>query len=310
MENDEAQKEAEFSFDYDGENFSVILDDCELVGCQWMPKTTPIKYIFIFFHGLGAFLSINRSFFPSIVQDGGVIFGTDHMGHGRSPGDRGNNTREMLHEELTLLLNRASLLFPNIPVYVYGHSMGGLAIVSYAMTHPKEAVALEGVILEAPWINTSENLAGSIVHKILGKCGRFLFPSLVIDTGDGMMSTGYSMSFKKKILSTFLSHDFITPKLYASAVEMQEICWKNMDKWPERLPLLFMQGGKDASVGVAANLRWAEKMRDIIGGRLRLVYHEDAEHAMLRKESGPIIIDEVIDFIHGTINRCFEDCHL
>ena len=168
-----------------------MLDGVELVGCQWIPKDIPVRYVVIFFHGLGAFLSINRSFFPAIIKDGGAIFGTDHLGHGRSPGDRGNNTSEMLHHELSLLLSRANVLYPDIPVFVYGHSMGGVAILSYVLTHPREAEWIEGVITEAPWINTNEGIAKSFVHTIIGKFGRFILPNLGIDTGNDFDNSSY-----------------------------------------------------------------------------------------------------------------------
>ena len=280
-----------------------MLDGVELVGCQWIPKDTPVRYVMIFFHGLGAFLSINRSFFPTIVKDGGAIFGTDHLGHGRSPGDRGNNTSEMLHDEITLLLTRATVLYPDIPIFVYGHSMGGVAILSYVLTHPKETEWIEGIIVEAPWINTSENLAHSVLHKIVGNCGRFLFPSMLVNTGSGFEDTSYPKQFIDKITNSGLSHDYITPRLYASAYEMQDVCKRYYTRWPKRLPLLFMQGGKDTSVGVEENLKWIDKMRDHLGGRLRVAFHIDAEHAMLRTKEGPIVIDECINFINICLTR-------
>lgn len=292
----------DYTFDYDGENFTVMLDGIELVGCQWIPKDNVVRYVIIFFHGLGAFVTINRSFWPKIIQDGGAIFGTDHLGHGRSPGDRGNNTREMLHEEMSLLLKRARLLFPDVPVFVYGHSMGGVAILSYVLTHPIESNWISGIIVEAPWIATHEKHANSIIMKVLGKFGRYIFPSLVIDTGNDFDTSTYPKTFIREFLDSNLPHDYITPRLFASANEMQEICRKNCKKWPLRLPLLFMQGGRDSSVGKLVNYEWIDELRDKMSGRVKIIYCEDAEHCMLRKGEGPIIIDQVIEFTNYCIS--------
>ncbi|EAX92761.1 Clan SC, family S33, methylesterase-like serine peptidase [Trichomonas vaginalis G3] len=293
----------DYIFDYDGENFTTMLDGKELVGCQWIPKNGIVRYVLIFFHGLGAFVTINRPFWPKIIADGGAIFGTDHFGHGRSPGDRGNNTREMLHAEITLLLKRARVIFPDIPIFVYGHSMGGVAILSYVLTHPIEENWIEGIIVEAPWIATHEKVANSLPHKILSKLGRYIFPSLVIDTGNDFDTSTYPKQFIQKFLDSNLPHDYITPRLFASASEMQEICRQQYKKWPLRLPLLFMQGGLDNSVGKSVNYEWIDEIRDYMGGRVKIVFHENAEHAMLRKDEGPIIIDEVIDYINNIITR-------
>lgn len=294
----------DYSFDYDGENFTLQMDNgIELVGCQWMPKNGLIRYVVIFFHGLGAFLSINRTFFPKISADGGVIIGTDHLGHGRSPGDRGNNTTEQLHAELGLLLERSKAIFPDIPVFIYGHSMGGVATLSFILTHPIEANWVEGVIVEAPWIATHESLSNSVVHKILARWGRYIFPELAINTGGDPESYPYPKLFLKKFFESNLPHDYITPKLFASAYEMQMICINEYKKWPQSLPLMFMQGAKDSSVGTQTNYQWIDNLRDHLGSKLRVVFHENAEHCMLRNEEGPIVLDQVIQFLNFILSR-------
>ncbi|OHT09623.1 Clan SC, family S33, methylesterase-like serine peptidase [Tritrichomonas foetus] len=287
----------EYTFDYDGENFTTVLDGQELVGCQWIPPTPEIKFVLIFFHGLGAFVSINRSFFPEILKNGGAIIGTDHLGHGRSPGDRGNVTSEMLHAELTLLINRATILFPTAPLFVYGHSMGGLAAISFALAYPLETEKLSGLIIEAPWLNDTEEIRHSLPHNIIGKFGRFLFPTLVIDTGDGIEKTQYPKEFISSYIDSKLPHDFITPRLYASSFDMRKIIKEKYKEWPKHLALLFMQGGLDASVGIDKNLKWAETMRDLFPDKVRLSFHPDAEHAMLRNACGTTVLREVVDFI-------------
>ena len=297
------EENIDVTFDYDGENFIANLDGKELVGCQWIPHSKKIRYVLIFFHGLGAFVSINRSYYPEILKDGGVIFGTDHYGHGRSPGERGFSTKEMLHLEITFLLYRASILFPDAPVFIYAHSMGAAATISYVLTHIKESNAIEGVIVEAPWISDTDEIEKSIPHKIIGKLGKFILPSLVIDTGDGISRTSYPKEFIENYLKSKLPHDFITPRLYSSALEMRQISWDKMNNWPKRLPLLFMQGAKDVSLSVERNLIWCEKMRNILNDKIKVVFHKDAEHAMLRKASGKIVINEVIDFVNLCLRR-------
>lgn len=64
-----------------------------------------------------------------------------------------------------------------------------------------------------------------------------------------------------------------------------------------------MQGGLDNSVGKSVNYEWIDEIRDYMGGRVKIVFYENAEHAMLRKDEGPIIIDEVIDYINNIITR-------
>ncbi|EAX95308.1 Clan SC, family S33, methylesterase-like serine peptidase [Trichomonas vaginalis G3] len=294
----------DYTFDYDGENFTIITEGgIELVGCQWLPKNQIVRYVIIFFHGLGAFLSMNRTFFPKILADGGAVFGTDHLGHGRSPGDRGNNTTEHLHAELGMLLQRAKAVFPNIPVFLYGHSLGGVTSISYILTHPNESNWLDGVIIEALWIATHESLSNSFIHKILARFGRYIFPTLAISTGSDPDSYPYPKKFVEKFLASNLPHDYITPQLFASAYEMQTICKTEYKKWPIGLPLMFMQGGRDSSVGTQTNYEWIDHIRDQVGANVHVVYHEKAEHCMLRNIEGSVVLDQVIAFVNLTLAR-------
>lgn len=292
----EEKNDVDYSFDYDGENFTINLDGLDLIGCQWIPPSKCPKFIILFFHGLGAFVAINRPFFPLILKNDGAIFGTDHFGHGRSPGERGYVTSENLFDEIRLLVKRAQLLFPNIPLYIYGHSLGGLTTLSYIISFPEESKVFDGVIIEAPWLYETTENSQSLIIKIIGLIGRYIFSSFTINLGTGFDDV-YPKRFIENIMNTNLPHDYITPMLYASAVKMRTNVITQYKNWPAHLPLLFLQGAMDGSVGVEKNLKWAENLRDIFPNLVHLAYHKDAPHAMLRGEKGDIILHEIIDFI-------------
>jgi alpha-beta hydrolase superfamily lysophospholipase len=290
----------DYSFDYDGENFTMEMEGENLIGCQWLPASRRPKFLVLFFHGLGAFLSVNRPYFPEILRHDGAVFGTDHFGHGRSPGERGYVTHESLFKEIRLLTARAKVVFPDLPLFIYGHSLGGLTVLSFICSFPHECNVFNGVIIECPWIYETEANEKSLVMRILGKIGRFILPSTPISTGSGFEGTNYPQGFIDKFLQSNLGHEYITPRLYASVVEMRPIVRENpAERWPNRLPLLFMQGGSDTSVGVRQNIKWAERLRDSFPASIRLVYSKDAEHGILRAHNGILFLHEIIDFVHS-----------
>jgi alpha-beta hydrolase superfamily lysophospholipase len=297
-----AETEVEISFDYDGQNFTLPFQDGHLVGCQWLPHSGPLTFVLIFVHGLGAFASINRAYFEQILADGGAVIATDHYGHGRSPGSRGLTSSELLAEEIELIIKRANILFPEIPLFMYGHSMGGVAALAFVMANHRMAKKLEGLIIECPWLNDTDAMSSSIPLNLLGKFGRFLFPTTAFDAGGGWGDTHYSKQFRETYEKSSLPHDYITPILYASVFEFRKITCQ-FDLWPNHLSLLFMQGGKDASVGVKKNLEWAEELRNRHPDKVRLVYHRDGEHAILRNECGPTVLRELIDFVNTCLAR-------
>jgi alpha-beta hydrolase superfamily lysophospholipase len=299
----DAAPDLEYRFDYDGTNFTIKVDGDRLVGCQWVPRGRPAKFVLIFFHGLGAFLSINRPYFPQILQSGGVVLGTDHLGHGRSPGDRGLNSSELLDREIHFLVGRAALLFPEIPLFLYGHSMGGLAALFHVMSGRTATRKLDGVVIECPWIYDKDEVESSWAVRFIGRCGRFILPTLAVYLGgDFDANTKYPAAWIDGYRKCKLAHDWITPRLYASSFEMRDVVRKP-DRWPPGMPLLFMQGGRDASVGIEKNLLWAETVRDRNPGMVRIVYQRDGEHAMLRNECGPVVLREMADFITCVLAR-------
>jgi alpha-beta hydrolase superfamily lysophospholipase len=291
----------EIHFDYDGENFTVRLQDGDVVGCQWLPPSGPVRFVLIFVHGLGAFVTINRTYFGSLITAGGAVMGTDHYGHGRSPGERGLTSSELLLEEIELIVNRANILFPEVPLFMYGHSMGGVAALAYVMSSPL-AAKLEGIIIECPWLNDNEATSASLGFNLLGRFGRFIFPNTAFGTGSGWGDTHYSKEFREEYEKSSLPHDYITPKLYASVFEFRKITCQ-FERWPPHLSLLFMQGAKDTSVGVEKNMEWAEELRNKYPDKVRLILHKDGEHAVLRNECGACVLREIEHFVTSCLAK-------
>jgi alpha-beta hydrolase superfamily lysophospholipase len=70
----------------------------------------------------------------------------DLTGYGFSSGTRmAANSIEIFQEDLAFLFN---LVNPSLPLFVYGHSMGGLTVASFLINNPNLKIA--GAVLSAP----------------------------------------------------------------------------------------------------------------------------------------------------------------
>lgn len=79
----------------------------------------------------------------------------DLRGYGMSGGFRmTNNWVHDYHYDVASLLKQSN---PLLPLFLYGHSMGGLAITTFLLNNP--ALKISGVILSAPFLNFHENKA-------------------------------------------------------------------------------------------------------------------------------------------------------
>lgn len=101
-------------------------------------------------HGLGEHSGRHQQLADFLVDRGYAVLLHDLRGHGRSFGLRGHVDRfEDYTDDLRALLDQVA--FPG-PVYVLGHSLGGLIAAAFAETFPGH---LAGLILSSPCLQTA-----------------------------------------------------------------------------------------------------------------------------------------------------------
>ncbi len=101
-------------------------------------------------HGLGEHSGRYTPFAQELVKRNIVVFSFDHRGHGRSDGVRmyADSLDELLADIDTYVSAVASNLPPSMPLFCYGHSMGGLLSGAYALTAPRPR--LTGFVFSGP----------------------------------------------------------------------------------------------------------------------------------------------------------------
>jgi fermentation-respiration switch protein FrsA (DUF1100 family) len=179
--------------------------------------------------------------------------------------------------------------------------MGGLAALYYVMKDATSWRSFDGIIIECPWLSNKDSVAESLPMRILGKFGRFLFPTTPIQAGpEGFEGTRYPQEWISGYFKAELGHAYITPRLFASSYEMRKVVHE-VNRWPNELPMLFMQGGNDGSLSVEKNMKWIDEIRERNPETVEIVWHRTAEHAMLRNECSATVLNEVIDFVRRVI---------
>jgi alpha-beta hydrolase superfamily lysophospholipase len=101
-------------------------------------------------HGLGAHSGWFIDMGNSLARQGINVYAMDHAGFGRSGGKRGHTDRWHSYvENIDRVIDVIRKDIPQAPVFILGHSMGGVFAIHYAAEFgPK----LAGVILLNPWI--------------------------------------------------------------------------------------------------------------------------------------------------------------
>ena len=114
---------------------------------SWTPDEAPARAVVVLVHGLGEHSGRYDHVVARLLGEGYAIHTLDHRGHGRSDGSRALiEDMDNAVADVDTLVDRAVAAQPGVPVFMLGHSMGGLISVRYALAHQDR---LTGLILSA-----------------------------------------------------------------------------------------------------------------------------------------------------------------
>lgn len=138
-----------------------------------------IHAVIIVVHGLGEHIHRYSYMADQFKREGMGFLGVDLPGHGRSEGRRGIiKNFKLLREMLSILLNASNQTFPGVPVYIYGHSLGGLIVIDYLL---KNKPKIQGAIITSPWLRL--NFQPSKAKLAMASVLRYLTPWITQPTG-------------------------------------------------------------------------------------------------------------------------------
>ena len=108
---------------------------------SWSPAQA--RGVVIIVHGFGEHSGRYGHVARRLVAEGYATFALDHRGHGRSEGPRAVIDRLAdAISDIDRLVVLAGDAHPGLPVFMLGHSMGGLLAVQYALEHQDRLAGL------------------------------------------------------------------------------------------------------------------------------------------------------------------------
>lgn len=116
----------------------------------WTPDEVP-RGVILLVHGAGEHSSRYRHFAEYFCGAGMVVAGLDHIGHGKSDGTYGHMESFDDHlQTLELFRLRTREEFPDLPMILLGHSMGGLISACFLLQYQSHfaGCALSGAAIK------------------------------------------------------------------------------------------------------------------------------------------------------------------
>ena len=207
---------------------------------SWHPGGE-VKGILAIVHGLGGHSGLYSTIVEYLLPKEYAIYGFDLRGHGRSSGQRGyiNNWAEF-RDDLQTFLNLIQQQQPGYPIFLLGHSMGGVIALDYILRYGLDKSTLLGVIAFAPSIGkVGVQLSRLILGKLLSHICTHFSLNIGLDFSAG--------SRDQKILDSYTQdkfrHTLATARLSTEFFATVDWIHTHAKKW--QVPLLILHGGAD-----------------------------------------------------------------
>ena len=121
-----------------------------IVATSWQESASAPRFVAVLVHGYGEHIGRYQHVAVALMANGAVVYGMDHIGHGKSGGERVLITDfEDVVDDVDTVVSTAHAEWPELPVVLVGHSMGGMIGARYAQRHGDRlaAVVLSGAAI-------------------------------------------------------------------------------------------------------------------------------------------------------------------
>ncbi|WP_282038930.1 alpha/beta fold hydrolase [Saccharicrinis aurantiacus] len=266
-------------------------DRTQLKGHSWLPFSTP-TCVLILVHDLGGHGLRYDDWAQELCKSNFGIFAVDLRGHGQSAGKQGDakNLDVLLQDIDALRLHINTTKYKDLPLFIYGSSMGGLLATLY--THGFKAY-LSGTILAAPWFKLSNPPApifNSLINLLV-----YLMPKYRVKTGvssaklrsktnDQLIAKEDPYVHKRISLRLLHNINIVTKRLAKNIPQME-------------VPILALHGKADQVTSASQTKTFIDKQ----AGDAQLLLLNSAFHEIHLEDDNTKILHEINNWIKNHI---------
>ena len=238
----------------------------------WEPTDHRLKALVALIHGLGEHTGRYLHVGKTMTDAGYALVGFDLRGHGKSGGARGHfPSLEAVIQDIRQFFRYLVQRYPDLPHFLYGHSLGGLLSLAYALQYKNglKGVMVTGTGLRSPLQEQKSKIA---MVNLLGS----LLPTVTMPSGLDPTTISRDPEVVQKYIKDPLVHDKTTLGFGKSALSAIDLCFSRAKDFS--LPLLIMYGSADKLTYPSGSEDFArlasEKNKDVTLKLWDGLYHE------------------------------------
>ncbi|NUR91258.1 MAG: alpha/beta hydrolase [Nonomuraea sp.] len=254
-----------------------------VVGREW-PNDDP-RYVAILVHGYGEHIDRYPHVAAHLLRHGAAVYGLDHMGHGRSEGERVLvHDFEEVVSDVHLVEEHARAEHPGVPVVLIGHSMGGMIAARYAQRYGEGLAAL---VLSGPVIGQWEVIPTLLAMEVI--------PEIPINPATLSRDPAVGAAYAADPL--VWHGPFKRPTVEAFAA-MIALIGKSGDLGS--LPTLWIHGAADELVPLEASRIGVEQIR---GSDFTERIYPEARHEVFNETNQEEVLADVTAFLDRSLTH-------
>lgn len=246
----------------------------------------------ILLHGIGEHIGRYQHLIEFFNRHSFTVAAFDLRGHGRTVGRRGYApSYEFMLDDIDQFVQDVRALYPSLPLFLYGHSMGGNLIANYVM---RRDVQVNGVVLSCP----------GFLPRAMGPRWKYLLASLVYRLLPGLTVSNevdsHYLSRDKQVVEQYrndeLTHDRISLRFAIELIRAGQWALDHAEKFS--LPLLMMQAGRDEIVNGDVNLQFARQ----VSGPCEIRQWTEQFHELHNEPE----YEQILAYVIQWMRRCIE----
>jgi acylglycerol lipase len=267
-------------------NFNIY--NTEFYGQVWEAKNT--KAVVVLVHGMGEHSGRYAHVAKKLTENEYSVVAFDHFGHGNTSGKRGHNPGfEAVLESITKTIEKAKELFKEKPIFLYGHSMGGNAVINYSIRINHD---LKGVIGTSPFLKLA--FQPPKIKLAVGKILQKIAPSITMGNELNANDISREKIEVNKYVNDPLVHDKISPNFSLNFIETGQWAIENANKL--KTPMLLLHGTGDKIIDYKGTQEFANKSKNAMLKLYKGGYHE-LQNDLCKEE----MLQDVVNWLNSQV---------
>ncbi len=268
------------------QEFQFNIHHTVLQGYYW--KAASAKAAIVLVHGMGEHaMRYADSVIPAFLKHDISVISYDQFGHGNTQGKKGHNPGyEAVLDCVQIVSEKALAIFGDIPLFLYGHSMGGNVVINYVLKrkHPFKGVIATSPFLRLAFQPPSWKLAiGKILQKIA--------PSLTMGNELDVNAISRDAAEVQKYTDDPLVHDKISPNYSLTFMKTGEWAIENASQLS--IPMLVLHGTGDQIISYKASETFVKNTNGMATLHLFDGGYHELHHDLCKQEMMAMVVNWV-----------------